>query len=123
LYSLARLQLLKGHAADALATFRKIEFEAFRLQGVALAEHTLGDEKESQQALDELLAKQAQNAAYQIAQVFAWRGEKDRAFEWLERAYTQRDGGLATVKVDPLLDSLHGDPHFKAFLKKMQLPE
>jgi hypothetical protein len=45
------------------------------------------------------------------------------SFEWLERAYQQRDGGLGDVKVDPALDSLNGDPRFKAFLKKMKLPE
>jgi TolB-like protein/lipoprotein NlpI len=123
LNSLALLQLLEGHAAEALATSRKVDVEAFRLLGIAMAEHALGNVKESQQALDELIAKRAQDSAYQIAEVFAWRGEKDKAFEWLERAYQQRDGGLNDVKADPMLDGLHGDPRFKAFLKKMKLPE
>jgi tetratricopeptide (TPR) repeat protein len=123
LYNLARLQLLEGQGAEALATYRKIDYEAFRLHGIAMAEHTLGQEKESQQALDELVAKHAQEAAYQIAEVFAWRGGKDRAFEWLERAYQQRDGGLSSMEVDPLLDSSRGDPRFKALLRKMNLPE
>jgi TolB-like protein/Tfp pilus assembly protein PilF len=124
LYSLARLQLLEGHAAQALARSRKIsDDEAFRLQGIAMAEHTLAHVKESQQALDELIAKYAQDSAYQIAEALAWRGEKEKAFEWLERAYQQRDGGLVDVKVDPVLDGLQGDPRFKAFLKKMKLPQ
>jgi tetratricopeptide (TPR) repeat protein len=123
LYNLARLQLLEGHAAEALATLRKVDAEALRLPGIAMAEHTLKNPKDSQRALDELLAKHTQEAAYQIAEVFAWRGEKDKAFEWLERAYAQRDGGLVQVKVDPMLDGLHGDPRFKTFLKKMKLPE
>jgi hypothetical protein len=46
----------------------------------------------------------------------------DRAFEWLERAYAQRDGGLAQLKGDPLLKSLERDPRYAAFLKKMRLP-
>lgn len=57
------------------------------------------------------------------AEAFAWRGEKDRAFEWLERAYRQRDGGLGRVKIDPLLISLRRDPRFGALLRKMNLPE
>ena len=123
LYDLATLQLLEGHAAEALATSRKIEPEAFRLQGIAMAEHTLRNVKESQQALDELMARHAQESAYQIAAVFAWRGEKDKAFEWLERAYQQRDAWLSSVKVEPLLKSVRADPRFNALLRKMKLPE
>ena len=103
--------------------FRKIDNEGLRLAGIAMAEHALGHAKESQQALDELIAKHAQDSAYQIAEAFAWRGEKDPAFEWLERAYQQRDGGLSEVKVDPLLSSLRGDPRYRALLRKMKLPE
>jgi hypothetical protein len=88
-----------------------------------MAEHSLGHAKESQQALDELIAKHAPDGAYQVAEALAWRGEKDKGFEWLERAYQQRDGGLSEVKVDLLLDRLHGDPRFKALLKKMNLSE
>ena len=88
-----------------------------------MAEHTLGNVKESQQALDELVAKYAQADAYEIAEAFAWRGEKNKAFEWLERAYQQRDGGLSDLKLDPLLASLRGDPRYKTLLKTMKLPE
>jgi TolB-like protein/Tfp pilus assembly protein PilF len=121
-HHVAILRLLEGNAAEALATARKIGIEAFRLTDVAAAEHSLGQAKESQQALDELIVKHAPDGAYQVAEAFAWRGEKDNAFEWLERAYQQRDGGLSEVKVDLLLDRLRGDPRFKAFLKKMNLP-
>jgi len=122
-HHLAILWLLDGNPAEALATARKIGIEAFRLTDVAKAEHSLGHAKESQQALDELIAKHAADGAYQVAETFAWRGEKDNAFEWLERAYQQRDGGLSEVKVDLLLDRLHGDPRFKTVLKRMNLPE
>lgn len=122
-HHLAILLLLEGNAPEALATARKIGIEGFRLTDVAMAEHSLGHAKESQQALDELIAKHAPDGAYQVAEALAWRGGKDEAFEWLERAYQQRDGGLSEVKVDLLLDRLHGDPRFKAVLKKMGLPE
>ena len=125
LSDLGTLQLLENKAAEALATFRKVDVErvTFRLAGIAIAEHTLGHEKESQQALEELIAKRAQLSAYQIAEAFAWRGENGKAFEWLERAYQQRDGGLTTIKTDPLLASLSDDPRYKALLRKMNLPE
>jgi hypothetical protein len=54
--------------------------------------------------------------------VYGFRNESGEAFEWLDRAYAQRDGGLIAVKVDPMLKSLHGDPRFAAFLKKLNLP-
>jgi len=88
-----------------------------------MAEHSLGHVKESQHALDEAIAKHAQDSAYAIAAVYARRGEKDNAFAWLERAFQQRDGGLCDIKDDVLLTSLRGDDRFGAMLRKMQLPE
>jgi TolB-like protein/Tfp pilus assembly protein PilF len=120
---LGRLRLAQGRAQEALDVFSNIDDVVFRRTGVAMVEHTLGHAKGSQQALDEVIAKYAQAAAYQIAEVYAWRGEKDKAFEWLERAYQQQDGGLSRVKGDALLKSLRNDPRFNALLRKMNLPE
>ncbi len=61
-------------------------------------------------------------AAFQIAQIYAYRRETDYTFEWLERAYQQHDGGLAEMKGDPLLRNIENDPRYAAFLKKMKLP-
>ena len=121
--NLGTLRLLQGNAHEALEIFRKVDFAAFRLTGIALAEYTLGHTRESEQALEELMNKHAQESGYQIAQVFAWRGENDIAFGWLERAYKQQDGGLSGIKGDPRLKSLRADPRFKALLRKMKLPE
>jgi len=70
-----------------------------------------------------LIAKYAHDAPCQIAEVYAWRGEKDKAFAWLQRAYTEHDGGLSDIKVDPLLVSLRSDPRFAVLVKQMGLPE
>jgi TolB-like protein len=122
LYNLGTLQLLENRAADALATFRQIGDDVFSPTGIAMAEHSLGHPKESQQALDALIAKYAQGAGYQIAEIYAWRGEKDHAFEWLDRAYQQHDGGLSGIKEDPVLASLRDDARFTAIVHKLQLP-
>ncbi len=74
-------------------------------------------------ALAALKSKYAGGAAYQIAEAHAFRGEVDLAFEWLERAYDQRDGGVSEIKGDPLMRGLVGDPRYKAFLRKLKLPE
>ena len=116
---LAILDLLGGSAAEALAKFERLPDE---LAGIAMAKHDLGRASESQQALDSLVARDSSKEPYDIALVHAWRGDRDRSFEWLERAYDQHDLSLSYVKTDPLLRSLHYDPRFKVFLKKMKLP-
>jgi len=118
----ALLSLLDGHTKEALAAFERSTQEWTRLTGVALAQYDLGHARESQEALDQLIARHANEAALQVAEVYARRGEHDRAFEWLERARAQRDTGLRGVKSDPLLAPLHGDPRFSALLRKMNLP-
>jgi len=90
--------------------------------GAALAEHDLGRPKEAQRALDRFIALGLDAPAYIIAAIYAWRGERDRAFNWLERAYEKRDNTLSWVKFDPLLRNLRGDPRYTALLKKMRLP-
>ena len=78
----------------------------WRGQGLALAYHAAGKKKEADAALAEYIEKYQNDAAFQIAEIYAYRGETDKAFEWLERAYKQRDGGLSEMKGDPLLRNL-----------------
>jgi len=120
---LGLLQLIEGNATEALATFRQVSDEELHLWGVAMTEHTLGHAKESQQALDQFIANGGQARAYGIAEIYAWRGEKDKAFEWLDRAYQQRNSDLYDFRNDATLASLRGDPRFAAMLRKMNLPE
>ena len=117
------LRLLQGKAREALEVYGKVTQDAYRLQGIAMTEHTLGHPQESKRALKELIAKSAQEGAYQIAEAFAWLDEKDEAFKWLERAFKQRDGGLSVIKTDPLLRSLRPDPRFNVLLRELKLPE
>jgi tetratricopeptide (TPR) repeat protein len=79
--------------------------------------------KESDAALAELIKNDAETAAYQIAEAYAYRGDKDHAFEWLERARRQRDPGLAGLRRDPLLPNLRDDPRWNAFLHTMGLAD
>jgi hypothetical protein len=78
---------------------------------------------ESDAALAELIAKTAETAAYQIAEAYAYRNDKDKAFEWLERARRQRDPGLASLRKDPLLTNIQDDPRWSAFLRTMGLAD
>ena len=69
----------------------------------------------------EFTAKYEKQSAYEIALVHAFRGETSQAFEWLDRAYAERDSGLPNIKGNPLLRNLEQDPRYTALLKKMRL--
>jgi tetratricopeptide (TPR) repeat protein len=97
--------------------------EGGRQQGLAMVYHALGKKAESQAALDRLLKDDPDESAFEIAEAYAYRGQSDEAMHWLERAYAYKDPGLYYLKGEMALKSLEGDPRFKAFLKKMKLPE
>jgi TolB-like protein/predicted Zn-dependent protease len=119
---LGKVYLAQGHAQEALAEMQRETDPGWQLYGLATAYHVLGRKKEADSALAEYAAKYQANNAFQIAELYAYRGETDRAFDWLERAFAQRDGGLSEIKGDPLLNSLERDPRYAAFLQKMRLP-
>ena len=118
---LAEIYVLQGRPHDALAEIER-ERDPFRSQHYSIAYLALGRQEESDAALSELVEKYHAIAAFQIAEVYALRKQPDEAFDWLDRAYAQRDDALVLTKIDPLLKSLHGDPRFAAFLKKLKLP-
>jgi serine/threonine protein kinase/TolB-like protein/tetratricopeptide (TPR) repeat protein len=122
-FALGQLDLLQGQLAEAQAEFQKQGLEPHRRMGYAMVEYASGRDKQSLQALNELIAKHAADMAYQVGDVYAWRGEKDKAFEWLERAYQQRDSGLNGIAYDPLLSSLQSDPRYGALLRKLELAD
>jgi TolB-like protein/DNA-binding winged helix-turn-helix (wHTH) protein/Tfp pilus assembly protein PilF len=114
--------LAQGRPQQALAEIEREPTEVWKLLGEALAYHTLGRAHDSDAALRKLIATRQKDCPLQIAEVYAYRGESDKAFEWLDRSYRQRDGGLMSVKIDPLLKSLRQDPRYAELLTKMRLP-
>jgi TolB-like protein/Flp pilus assembly protein TadD len=118
---LAILLLTQGRSDEALAVALCEPEEWGRLFACAVIQHAAGREAEADLALRELEDRHSGEAAYQIAQARAARGEIDVAFAWLERAYDQRDPGIFWTMVDPLLESLHADPRWQPFLAKLGL--
>ena len=113
--------LAQGRGDAALVEAMREPEEWARLWALAIVHHALGHGAESDGALGELIDKYSETGAYQVAEVHAARGETEGAFQRLEQAYAQRDGGLTGLKVNPPLRSLHGDPRWGALLKKMAL--
>jgi TolB-like protein/Flp pilus assembly protein TadD len=121
---LARGQILlsEGRIQEARAEMENETGEWEKWTGEPLAYYTLGRREESDRALKKLIATYQNDCAFQIAEVYAYRGETDKAFEWLDRAYRQRDPGTPELKTDPLMRSLRQDPRFAELLGKMHLP-
>jgi len=120
---LALVRLHQGRPDDALAMIEKEANEVWQKIGVAVVQHARGNGAESDAALAEVIEKYGHEAAYQVAEMCAFRGEADRAFEWLERTYELRDPGIAYMKMDLLLRDLHADPRWRPFLQKMRLAD
>ncbi len=120
--NLGFVEILDGRPDAAERAFARSSAQSFRLMGNALVEHERGHREASQAALAQLIATAAIPAGYQIAEVYAWRGETDDALRWLERSLEHTDGGMWYVKFDPLLQRLHGDSRFVALLERMNLP-
>ncbi len=93
-----------------------------QILGFALAYHALGQRDRADAALARLEKEHGEYFAMYIAEAYAFRGEKDRAFEWLDRALAQRDMSLFFIKQEVLFASLESDPRYRAFLRKMKLP-
>jgi serine/threonine-protein kinase len=119
---LGHVHLLAGRPVDALSASRTCRGDGSRLVLTALAEHSMGHENESSEALRKLIETGSSSWAFQIAEVFAWRGERGAAFSWLTRADEQMDGGLMELKYSPYLRTLHSDPRWTRFLRKLNLP-
>jgi serine/threonine-protein kinase len=70
-----------------------------------------------------MVAEHAKDDAYRIAVAYAWSGDHDQAFAWLDRAFAQHDVGMLSLKFDPFLRGLRDDPRYAALLRKLKFPE
>jgi adenylate cyclase len=151
-YSLAETQYLSGHFADAEASIRRLRelapdfawtnwllartllAEGKPAAARAVAQHedveeyrlciqAIGHTAEADEALKTLTTKFADNQAYSIAMLYAYRNDNDLALRWLDRAYQQEDSSLTAVVGEPMFRNVVNDPRYKALLRKMNLPE
>jgi len=114
---LSQTLLALGRGDEALEEALREPVEPFRLWAFALIHHGLGARAESDKALRALIERFADDAAAQIAEVLGARGDADAAFQWIERACTQRDPGVFELTTRPSLRALHSDPRWSAFLR------
>jgi TolB-like protein len=112
----------RGDGETALREAQLEPDDRIRSFELALAQYIRGDRKAADAALADLIANSRDSLAYQIAQVYAVRHEVDKAFEWLEIAFDNHDGGMPSLLVDPLLSGLRDDLRYKNLVVKVGLP-
>src|SRR5690348_387408 len=119
---LAVIAVLRGNAEAALVAAQKEPSDIWRDVAMALALQIGPDRKAADAALKNLIAKHANFAPYQIAEVYALRRDPEAMFQWLDRAWTARDAGVAYLLNDPFILRYRDDPRFAAFCKRVGLP-
>ncbi|HEY1732665.1 MAG TPA: protein kinase [Terriglobales bacterium] len=117
-----QILLARGRLQEALVEMQQEPEQGLKLAGEAFVYHSLGRQQASEAALRELIASHSSDGAYQIAEVYAYVGEYDKALDWLERAYQQHDSGVTYLKGDSLFNNLHQNPRYIRLLEKMKLP-
>jgi tetratricopeptide (TPR) repeat protein len=127
------LNVVNSYLASTLARQGKLE-EALqyldfdsenRWQRVisALVLHSLGRHEEEQQIRQKMIDEKGQLWPYNIAQIYAWHGDRDKAFEWLDIAYEQKSFMMPQLALNSWLAPLHHDPRWEKILEKMELLE
>jgi serine/threonine-protein kinase len=126
---LARAYELTGRYQDAIAEFETAAALAPKgppepSSGLAHVYAQMGEHEKAREILGQLIAMRSRRyvSPYGIASIYSCLGEVDKAFQWLETAYSEHDQTLVWVKVHPRLDPLRSDPRYEAFLRRMNLP-
>jgi len=120
---LAHDLLLQGKPEEALIEAQRENAEWARTTALALIHWALKNSAQADAALARLIEGFSDTGPCQIAEIYAFRGQSDLAFQWLDRAHRLRDGGLREVRTDAFFANLHADPRWPAFLRKMGLAD
>ncbi|HSC10870.1 MAG TPA: tetratricopeptide repeat protein, partial [Rhodanobacteraceae bacterium] len=116
---LAMTLLLKGDPASARAEIEQETSEVWRMISLPLVPCVLGRKADADEAFDALIAKYQKDAPFNIAHDYAFCGNADKAFEWLDKALADKDPGLTEVAAENLFAKIHSDPRWLPLLRKI----
>jgi tetratricopeptide (TPR) repeat protein len=119
----------KGDLSGAIAEYEKakqLSDNTFVSTLCAQAKAQAGDKDAALRMLGDLdkISQSREVVGYYRALLYLSLNNKDEALRWLEQGFKERDGAnISWINVDPLLDSLHGDPRFEALVQKVTAPK
>jgi predicted Zn-dependent protease len=119
--------LQQGSLDEAAAAFKEALANApndsLALAGLGHVAARRGRADEALAILAELAARAKSHYVSPVAQaqLYVTLDQRDRAFEWLDKAYQDRRGWLAYLKIEPLLDGIRDDARFQRMLERMRL--
>jgi tetratricopeptide (TPR) repeat protein len=119
---LGMVLLARGEKENALIEIQREPDEESRLDGLAYVYHAMGRQKEAAAAMSDYERLYSAESPFNIARLYAYRQDLDKAFLWLDRAYARRDDGFRYLNRDSLFANLRGDPRYAALLQKLKLP-
>lgn len=122
-YYLGESLMLQGRYDEALREFLKENLDDGQLEGSAMVYFATGHTAESDARLAAAVSRNGSSWPSEIARVFAFRGEKDQAIEWLNRAYAYHDEDLYSILDDPLIKKIADEPRFTDLLRRMHLSQ
>ena len=114
-YYMGLALLFKGEAEAALAAFEQEKDEEYRVKGQALALHDLGRQAEFEVRLQELIDRWGDQWPSEVAHVYAYAGDTETAFQWLEKSSAEEDGTF--IPQSPFLRSLREDARWLPLLE------
>src|SRR5436853_19361 len=128
-YNLGIVLQLKGDLSGAISEFEKakrLSDDPLVISLCASAKAYSGDKNMALQGLADLdkMSQRRDVEGYSRALLYLSLNKKDEALHWLEQDYQDRNGSdIGWIKVDPLLDSLRGDPRFEALVQRVVAPK
>ena len=120
--TLTMIAIQRGDPKAALAAALKEPAGTWRDVALSMARQIGADRAAADAALKDLIDKQANISAYQVAEVYAIRNDADKTFQWLEHAWSNRDSGITSLLNDPFILRYKDDPRFASFCRKVGLP-
>ena len=120
---LAFARMSVGDYDGALAALETEKLDYQKLTGTAVVYAKMGDHTQSRKYLDELISKYGDAVSWQQVEVYATLGDKDKAFEAMDRAYDIRDPGITSILFTPLIEPLRDDPRYFEMLQRLNLAD
>jgi len=122
-YMIAKIRLAQGRTDEAIAEIEQEKHQFFSLYGRNFIQYALGNTKKSDALFAEFLDKYSATDPANTADLYAFRGEYDLSFEWLNKAFEVKDPVLVEALTYPAFKPMHKDPRWGEFIKKIGFPK